>query len=329
MHILIRSLLFKTASMVLPLLLVSQANAQEPYPNRSIKIIVPFTAGGVVDSTARIIGEKLSRKYGQPVVVENKTGASGAIGTESVSKAAPDGYTLLCVSPGHAILPSLLKNIHWNPVKDFRAVEGLGEIANVIAVRPDLPVKNMKEFVALAKKSSAAPLSFASPGVGTSIHLAGALFAQQADIVLTHVPYRGQPDAISDLIAGRVDMMPLSTSLAIPYLKSGKLRGLAVTTSRRSSLLPDIPTLAEAAGLPNYQASTWFGFVAPAGTPDAIIDTLSSDIALILEMPDVKAKFATLGMDLTPQSPKQFDDFVAVEYAKWQGVIKKGGLEIQ
>lgn len=329
MHTLIRSLLLKTASVVLPFLLISQANAQEVYPNRSIKIIVPFTAGGVVDSTARIIGEKLSQKYGQPVVVENKTGASGAIGTELVSKAAPDGYTLLCVSPGHAILPSLLKSVSWSPLKNFRAVEGLGEIANVIAVPPDLPVKNMEEFVALAKKRSATPLSIGSPGVGTSIHLAGVLFAQQANIVLTHVPYRGQPDAISDLIAGRVDMMPLSTSLAIPYIKSGKLKGLAVTTSQRSSLLPDIPTLADAAGLPDYQASTWFGFVAPAGVPDAIINKLSSDIALILEMPDVKARFATLGMDLTPQSPTQFDDFVAIEYAKWQGVIKKGGLEAQ
>lgn len=305
-----------------------QFAADAAYPDKPITIIVPFTAGGVVDQTARIIGDKLSEKYGQPVIVENKAGASGAIGTKLAKDAAPDGYTLLCVSPGHAILPSLTKAAKWNPNTDFRGIFGFGEIPNVIAVPQSLPVKTINDFISLAKSRGNNPLTFASPGVGTSVHLASAMFMQQANINLTHVPYRGQPDAIADLISARVDMMSLSVSLAKPYMDSGKLRGLAVTTSYESPLLPGIPPLAQAANLPNYQASTWFGFVTQRAVDDAVIQKLSRDIAEILKMKDVQQKFARLGMVLTPRGPAQFDSFVAAEFTKWKGVIDAGKLRI-
>lgn len=300
----------------------------EAYPNRPIKVIVPFTAGGVVDSIARIVSERLAAKYGQPVVVENKTGAGGSIGTEFVAKSAPDGYTLLCVSPGHAVVPSLVKGVSWNTVQDFRAIEGFGIIPNVFVVHPSVPAKTMGELVALAKSSST-PLTYATAGVGTSNHLSGELFAQMAGVKLTHVPYKGQPDAMNDLLGGRVTMMPLTAAIAGQHIKSGKLRALAVTTAKRSSALPELPTVAEAANLPGYEVGTWFGFVAPAKVPDAVVRKLSADIAEILAQPEVKAKFDGLGMELAPQSPQQFDAFIASEHTKWSRVIKQAGIEPQ
>lgn len=298
------------------------------YPNKPIHIVVPFSAGGVVDSIARIVGEKLSTKYGQPVIVDNKTGAGGSIGTEFVAKSAPDGYTLLCVSPSHAVAPSLIKGVNWSPVKDFRAIEGLGTISNVFVVQPGAPVKNMAELIALAKSSSA-PLTYATAGVGTSNHLSGELLSQMAGVKLTHVPYRGQPDAINDLLGGRVTMMPLTAALASGYIKSGKLKPLAVTTSKRSTALPDVPTVAEAANLPDYNVGTWFGFVAPAKTPDAVVQKLSADVVEILAMPDTKAKLENLGLELAPRGPKEFDAFVAAEASRWSKVMKQAGIEPQ
>jgi len=300
----------------------------EAFPTKALRIVVPFTAGGVVDSIARIIGERLSAKYGQPVVVENKTGAGGSIGTDFVAKAAPDGYTLLAVSPGHAVAPSLIKGVAWDPVRDFRAIEGFGIIPNVIVVHPDVPAKTLAELIALAKKSPT-PLTYATAGVGTSNHLSAELLAQSAGIKLTHVPYKGQPDALNDLISGRVTMMPLTAALAAPLIKAGKLRALAVTTATRSTALPTLPTVAEAANLPGYEVGTWFGFVAPAKVPDAIARKLSADVAEILAMPEVRAKFDTLGMEVAPQTPAQFDAFIAGEVSKWSRVIKQAGIEAQ
>lgn len=300
----------------------------DAFPSKPIKIIVPFTAGGVVDSIARIIGEKLSTKYGQPVIVENKTGAGGSIGTDYAAKSAPDGYTLLCVSPGHTVAPTLMKGVTWDPVRDFRAIEGFGIIPNVIVVPPSVPARTMGELVALAK-SSPTPLTYATAGVGTSNHLSGELLAQMAGVKLTHVPYKGQPEALNDLLSGRVTMMPLTAALAGPHIKSGKLRALAVTTAKRSAAMPDVPTVAESANLPGYEVGTWFGFVAPVKVPDAIARKLSTDVAEILTLPDVKMKLGTLGMELAPQDPKEFDAYIAREYAKWSKVIKQAGIEAQ
>lgn len=324
-----RRWLLTAVSLSAAVLVSTPALAQsDSYPSRPIHIIVPFSAGGVVDMIARIIGNKLGAKYGQPVVVENKAGAGGSIGTEFVAKSAPDGYTLLCVSPSHAVLPSLVKGITWNPVRDFRAVQGFGVIPNVFVVHPSVPANTMSELLALAKRSNA-PLSYATAGVGTSNHLSGELLAQMAGVKLTHVPYRGQPDAMNDLLAGRVNMMPLTAAIASTYIKTGKLRPLAVTTAKRSTALPDLPTVAEAANLPGYEVGTWFGLVVPAKVPDAVVHKLSMDIAEILSMPDVKAKLDTLGMELAPQNPAQFDAFIAAEFSKWSKVIKQAGIEPQ
>jgi tripartite-type tricarboxylate transporter receptor subunit TctC len=305
------------------------AVAQDAYPNKPIRIVVPFSAGGIVDVMARTIGERMSAKYGQPVLVENRVGAGGAIGTDYVAKSAPDGYTLLLVSPGHAVAPILQKGVNWSPVRDFRAVAGLGVVPNVIVVHPDVPAKNMTELVALAKKNAASPLTYASAGIGTSNHLAGELLAQEANIKLSHVPYKGQPDALNDLIAGRVTMMPLTVALALPHIRAGKLRPLAVTTARRSAALPDLPTVAEALKLPNFEVGTWFGLVAPAKVPDAILRKLGTDVAEIMAQPDVKTRLENLGMELAVQRGPDFDVFVNHEFVKWSKVIKQAGLEPQ
>ena len=310
-------------------LVAMPAQAQDAaFPSRPIRIIVPFSAGGVVDSGARIVAEKLGAKYRQAVVVENKTGAGGAIGTELVAKSAPDGYTLLAVSPSHAVLPSVVKNLGWSPVRDFRAVQGFGAVPNLLVVLPSVPVKNLPELLALAKKSSE-PLSYASAGVGTSNHLSGELLAQMAGVKLTHVPYRGQSDAMNDLLGGRVTMLPLTAAIAGPYVKAGKLRALAVTTAKRATAFPDLPTVAEAAQLPGYEVGTWFGLVAPSKAADSVVRKLAADVADILAMPDVKAKFATLGMEMAPQNPAEFDAFVAGEAKRWNQVLKQAGVEPQ
>ena len=316
------------AAGALALALAPTTHAQEAYPTKPIRIVVPFSAGGIVDSIARTIGEKMSARYGQPVLVENKAGAGGAIGTDFVAKAPADGYTLLLVSPGFAVAPSLQKGIGWNPVRDFRSVAGIGVVPNVIVVYPGVPAKTMVEFIELSKKSST-PLTYATAGIGTSNHLSGELLAQEAGIKLTHVPYKGQPDALNDLLSGRVDMMPLTAALALQQVKAGKLRALAVTTAKRASAAPDLPTVAEAAKLPDYEVGTWFGLVAPAKTPDPVMRKLSSDVAEILAMPEVKTKLEAMGMELAPQKGPEFDAFVDREFVKWSKVIQQAGITPQ
>ena len=301
------------------------AMAQSDFPSRPIRIVVPFSAGGIVDSVARVIGDKLSAKYGQPVIVENRVGAGGAIGTDFVAKAPADGYTLLLASPSHAVNPSLQKSVTWDPVRDFKGVAGVGFVPNMIVVHPSVPAKTMAEFVELAKKSNS-PLTYASAGLGTSNHLSGELLAQEAGIKLSHIPYKGQPDAMNDLLSGRVSMMPLTAAIAMPYVKEGRLRALAVTTAKRASAVPDLPTVAESANLPNYQVGTWFGLVAPAKTPDAVRIKLGADVAAILATADVKNKFTTLGMELAPQSGAEFDSLVVKEVGRWSKVIKQAGI---
>lgn len=306
-------------------LATTPAAAQADFPIKPIHIVVPFSPGGIVDSIARVVGDKLSAKYGQTVIVDNKPGAGGAIATEAVARAPADGYTLLLVSPGHAVNPTLQK-VNWNPVRDFRAIVGFGFVPNVFVVNSESPVKSMQELVDMAKKNPN-PLTYATAGIGTSNHLSGELLAQDAGIKLTQVPYKGQPDAMSDLLAGRVDTMPLTMALALPQIKAGKLRPLAVTTAKRSTALPEVPTVAEAAKLPGYEVGTWFGLVTPAKTPEPVIRKLSTDVTEILAMPDVKAKLDTLGMEAELQDSAAFDVFVSREFDKWSKVIKQAGIE--
>jgi tripartite-type tricarboxylate transporter receptor subunit TctC len=326
-----KSLAFRyAAALALAVPFAAGAQSAADYPTKPIHIVVPYSAGGVVDSIARVVGERLAKKYGQAVVIDDKPGAGGSIGNDIVARAAPDGYTLLCVSPGLAVLPSLQKGVTWS-TSSFRAVEGLGLISNVWVVPASSPVKTMAELIELARKKSAAgaPLTYATAGIGTSNHLSGELLAQMTNIKLTQVPYKGQPDALTDLLAGRVDSMPLTAALAQAHVKSGQLRALAATTAQRSSAFPDLPTVAQAIDLPDYAVSTWFGFVAPAGTPDAIVDKLSRDIAQIIAEPESNRKLAALGMEVVPQNATQFNTYLAAESARWSKVIKQAGIEPQ
>lgn len=321
-----RTLLASAASALA--LATAPSFAQDNFPNKPIRIIVPFSAGGIVDTIARAVGEKLSTRVGQPVIVENKIGAGGSIGTDFVAKAAPDGYTLLLVSPGYAVIPSLQKNVSWNPVRDFKSVAGIGIVPNIIVVHPSVPANTLPELIDLAKKSSA-PVTYGTAGIGTSNHLAAELLAQEAGIQLTHIPYKGQPEALNDLLAGRVNMMPLTTALAVQHMKAGKLRALAVTTAKRASAAPELPTVAEAAKLPNYDVGTWFGLVAQAKLPEPVMRKLSADVAAVLALPEMKTKFEGMGMEFAPQSGPEFDALVSREFTRWGKVIKQAGIEPQ
>ena len=299
------------------------AVAQNNFPDKPLRIIVPFTAGGVVDNIARVFGEQLQSRLGQPVIIENRTGASGAIGTDAAMRSAPDGYTLLAVSPSHAVLPSMVKSAKWDPAKDFRGIAGLGLVPNVIAVNPKVPVNSMKELLARAKSQD---VTYGTAGNGTSNHLSGELLGQMAGVKFVHVPYQGQAQAVTDLVGGNIEMMPLTTALAKSHMETGRLRGLAVTTAKRAKALPDLPTVAEASNLPGYEVGTWFGFVVPAKVPDAVVNRLAAEVAAVLAMPEVQARLTTLGMEIAPQSPAEFDRYVADEFAKWAKVMKTAGI---
>lgn len=306
------------------LLTAGTALAQGSFPDKPLHLIVPFTPGGIVDNIARIVGEKLQSRLGQTVIVENKTGAGGAIGTDAAMRAAPDGYTMLCVSPGHAVLPSLTKAAKWNPTTDFRGIAGIGIVPNVVVVNPRVPVNSLKELLERAKTHN---ITYGTAGIGTSNHLSGELLAQMAGVKFTHVPYKGQPEAVNDLLGGNIDMMPLTAAIAKGHIATGKLKGLAVTTAKRATALPDLPTVAEAASLPGYDVGTWFGFVVPGKVPDPIVARLAQEVAAVLAMPEVADKLTRMGMELAPQTPAQFDRYVATEFIKWAKVMKSAGIE--
>jgi tripartite-type tricarboxylate transporter receptor subunit TctC len=309
------------------------ASAQEPaaaprFPEHPVRIIVPFSAGGVVDSVSRIVAERVAQILQQPVIVENKTGAGGAIGTDFVAKSAPDGYTLLAVSPSYVVGPLLNSAITWNAERDFRAIAGFGFIPNVIVVPAASPAKRLDALLSAARNQPGA-VTYASAGVGTSNHLSGELLAQMTHVSLTHVPYKGQPEALSDLLGARVSMMALTIAIARQQVQSGKLRALAVTSASRSPALPDVPTVAEAAHIPGYEVGAWFGLVAPRKTPDAVVKKLADAVAQAVANPDIARRLADLGMDVAPQSAPAFDRYIASESRKWTGVLKTAGIASQ
>jgi tripartite-type tricarboxylate transporter receptor subunit TctC len=304
--------------------IAGNAAAQAPFPTKTVKIVVPFPAGGIVDSVARVIGEKLAAKYGQPVIVENRPGAGGSIGTAVVAQSAPDGHTLLMVGTGFTVLPIMSKDLGWTPA-DFRAVLGIGSTPNIIVVNPSVPAKDMRELVALARQRDR-PLTYGSPGLGSSPHLSGEFLAQQADVKLTHVPYKGQPEAVIDLLAGRIDMMALSAALAGQHMKAGKLRALATTAKRRIVSHPELPTVAEAANLPGYSVDPFTAVFVPAKTPEDVVKKLADDMMEVLRMPEVRARMDVLGMELNLQPTREFDAFVDEEQRRWKGVLDKAGI---
>jgi len=299
--------------------------AAQTFPTKPIRVIVPYPPGGVVDVIARSVGERMTQTIGQPSVFENRVGAAGAIGTEVVARAAPDGYTLVVASPSHTTNISLYSKLNWHPLTSFAPVALVGVIPNVILVHPSVPAKSLAEFIAYAR-SRPGTINYASAGAGSSVHLAAELLEQMAQIKLVHIPYKGQPEAVTALISGEVSMMPLTMALAKARVQSGQARPLAVTTPKRSSALPDMPTVAES-GFPGYEVSTWFGYLAPAGTPADIVSKLNAEINAALKHPDVEKRLVALGAELDPGTPQAFGKFLETDLARWTRVIKQAGIK--
>jgi tripartite-type tricarboxylate transporter receptor subunit TctC len=301
--------------------------ATDSYPAKVVRIVVPFAAGGSTDVVARILAEKLGSELKQSFIVENRAGSGGNIGADVVAKSQPDGYTLLMGTTGVMSINSFLyKNLTYDSSKDFDPVIYTTLITNVLVVSPSVPAKSVAELVSLAK-SSPGKFSFASSGIGTSTHLSGELFKSMAAIDILHVPYKGSSQALIDVIGGRVTMLLDNAPSALPFIKDGKLRALAVTNSRRLSNLPDVPTIDEA-GIKGYESLSWSGIVAPAGTPKAIISKLNSAIDRILKMDDVKQKLAGLGAEVVGGQPEVFAQHMRSEREKWGKLIKTANIVV-
>ncbi|TMS58443.1 tripartite tricarboxylate transporter substrate binding protein [Imbroritus primus] len=303
------------------------AIAADKYPNKPVTIIVPFSAGGTTDILARIVGVKLGETLGETVIIDNRPGAGGNIGAAMVAKAKPDGYTLLMGTVGtHAINQTLYPKLNFDPIKDFAPLTRVANLPNLLVVHPSVPAKNVQELIAYAK-ANPGKLNFGSSGNGSSIHLSGELFKNMTGIDMQHVPYKGSAPAVTDLLGGQISMMFDNMPSAIQHVKSGKLRPLAVTTAKRSPALPNVPTIAES-GVKGYEATSWFGLLAPAGTPPAIINRLNADLVKILAMPDVKKQMAEQGAEAYSETPAAFAGFIKSETAKWAKVVKASGAVV-
>ncbi len=300
----------------------------QDYPLRPVTLVVPFPPGGPTDLFARRIAIELSKALGKQVVVENRAGAGGVVGSQAVARAAPDGYTLLMATTGtHAINATLYPKAGYDPVRDFAPICTVSRTANLLVVNPAVPAKTVKELIALAKSKPGA-LTVASAGSGTTIHLSAELFKAMTQTDMMHVPFKGTSGALTDLIAGRVDVMFDNFSTAWPQVKAGRLRALAVTSARRNSAAPDLPTIAEA-GVPGYEATVWFGVVAPAGTPDAVVKRLNAEIRKALETSAVRDRFAAEGAEPFPLSPAEFADLIKADIARWGEAVRRSGARVE
>jgi tripartite-type tricarboxylate transporter receptor subunit TctC len=314
------------ASVALLMLACTAANAAD-YPSKPIRWISPWPPGGANDVFSRDIGRKIADAFGQPVIVDNRPGAAGTIGSDVAAKAPADGYTVVMgSSPTHAIAPSLYPQLPYDPLRDFTAITLVGTVPNVLVVHPSLAAKNVKELIALAK-ASPGRLNFASAGNGTSQHLSGELFKTLAGVDMVHVPYKGTAPAMVDLIAGQVQIAFDNVTTIVPHIQAGKLRALAVTPAKRTAILPDVPTVAEA-GVPGYEASVWFGVFAPAGTPKAVIARLHAEILKALNTADLRARMVAMGTDISGMGPAEFQTFVRKEVPKWAEVVRKANVKI-
>jgi tripartite-type tricarboxylate transporter receptor subunit TctC len=297
------------------------------YPVRSIRYIVPQGAGGSSDTLARLVTQKLAESLGQQVVTDNRPGATGNIGTEIAARANPDGYTLLQVATSHATNPALSVKMPFDPIRDFAPITLLSQSPNLWIVHPSLPAKNMRELIALAK-TRPGEINYSSSGTGSSQHLAGELLKSLAHIDIVHIPYKGSPPALIDLLGGRVVLMCSTIAPAMPLVKSAKLRALAVTSLKRSAAAPDIPTVAES-GLSGYEATAWQGVLAPAGTPRDIVAKLNTELVRVINLPDVRKQLADQGYEPAGTTPEQFAEYIKTEIAKWTRVIKAAGLKAE
>lgn len=304
------------------------ATAADAYPTKPVTIVVPFAAGGTTDILARVIGQALSKELGQSVIVDNRAGAGGNIGAAYVVKSVPaDGYTLFMGTVGtHAINQSLYKKMAFDPVKDFAPLTRVAMVPNLLVANPSKPYKTVKELIAYAK-ANPGRVTFGSSGNGSSIHLSGELFNAMAKVDMVHVPYKGSAPAVTDLVGGQIDIMFDNMPSSIQHVRSGRLRPIAVTTAKRSPELPDVPTVAEA-GVPGYEATSWFGMFAPAATPASVVARLNAALVKVLAQPDVKKKIAEQGGEPYSEKPEQFAEFIRKETAKWSQVVKASGASV-
>ena len=291
-----------------------------PYPTKPIRIIVPFAPGGGTDLTARLVGQRLSERMGQPVIIDNRPGAGTMLGTELTQKSVADGYTLMIASASHAINPTLYRKVNYDPLRDFAPITLAISFPFVIAAHPTVPVRNVRELIAQAK-ANPGRISYASSGTGSTNHLAGELFKTMAGIDLLHVPYKGGGPALNDAIGGQVSMIFGTVLETMPQVRAGKLRGLAVSSGKRAAFAPDLPTAGED-GLPGYDVTGWYAFLAPAGIARAVLAKLNQEMTGALEFPAVKEKLLAMGAEPWPTSPQKAQAFVAAEVTRWGALIK-------
>lgn len=296
------------------------------YPEKPIRVIVPFAPGGGLDLTTRVIGQKITEKWGQNFVVDTRPGAATIVGTEIAARAVPDGYTLLMITTTFAINPTLYKKLPYDPFRDFTPITQLNSQPNVIVVNTGFQASTVKELIALAKAKQG-ELTFASPGAGSAPHLSGELFKRMAGVQMIHVPYKGIPPAVTDVLGGRVTMLFTTTISAAPHIKSGKLKALALTSAKRLPSMPDVATIGET--VPGYQAEAFQAVVAPAGVPRPIVDKLAAEIAAIVKSPEITARFAADGAVPVGSTPQQFSAFLKSEMLKWGKVIREAGIQLE
>jgi len=318
----------RLATLLLALALVSGVARAEDYPSRPIRFVVPYPPGGPLDIMARAIGQKLAQTWGQPVVVDNRAGAGGNIGADLVAKSAPDGYTLLMGAVAtHAINPTLYGKLPYDPVRDFTPVALVAQVPNVLVVNPAVPAKSVRELIELARAKPGS-LNFGSGSTGSTGHLAGELFKTMAGVQMAHIPYKGGSPAMADLLAGQVQLMFDNLANALPNVKAGRLRALAVTTQKRSPFMPDLPTIAES-GLPGFDLTTWFGVMLPAGTPPGIVARLNAEIVRGLSAPDMRERLAAMGAQPpADNTPENFTAFIRAEAARYARVVRDSGARV-
>jgi len=316
----------KKILLALAALAFASAAAAQPFPNRPIKIIVPFGPGGFTDVAARILQKELAPALGQAVIIENRPGAGSTIGTDAVAKAQPDGYTLVMISTAHVISPHLYKQVPYDPLKDFTPVMKLAEGPYVLVVHPSLPAKSVAELVTLAK-AQPGTIDYASSGNGSAQHLVGALFTTMAGVKLNHVPYKGSNQAMNDVLGGQVKVSFVGVPNALPNLANGKLKALGVSTAKRYAELPDVPTIAEA-GVPGYDATIWLGLLAPPNTPREVVQKLNAEISKVLSNPEAKKLMASAGVDVATSSPEDFGRLMQSELERWGKVVKETGATV-
>jgi tripartite-type tricarboxylate transporter receptor subunit TctC len=331
-----RLVTYSTTSLIAALLVAAGSVAFTAFPSRAtdypakpIRIIVGFAAGGAPDTLARVIGDKLGQDWGQPVVVENRTGAQGNIAMAAVARAAADGYTLALMPVGNAAVnPSLMPNLPYDPVKDFAPITQIATVENVLVISAQSPIRTLKELIELGR-SKAANLSYATPGAGSLAHLAAELLARAGGFQLNHVPYRGVTPALTDVIRGEVTMIFAQLSTAKPFIDGGQLRPLGIASKERSAVLPNLPTVAEAGEMPGFEAASWYALMAPAQTPDPVIRKLHAGVVRALNLPDVKTALAAQGAQPVGNSPSELAAVIAADTARWAKVIKDANIEVQ